>query len=129
MYLIQPLLIAQTVLLALLGLSIGYHMARAFRDIETHLGDPAFIKWFREAVRKATHHYDIGLAGMIAAISIFTHTNPVTWQNAGIFLFFMFLAAYWDDRADATPKELIVYAIQFIKKILSGNYNHGDPKY
>jgi hypothetical protein len=112
---IAPLLIAQKFFIALLGLSIGYHMARAFRDIETYLGEPGFTKWFKEAFKQAAHHYDIGLAGMIIAINIYLWTNPFTRLNIALFIFFMFLAAYWDDRADAPPKELIRFAIKFLE--------------
>jgi hypothetical protein len=115
---IALLLLTQKFFIALFGLSIGYHMAQAFRDIETRLGETGFIKWFREAVKQATHHYDIGLAGMITGISIYLWTSPFTRINIALFVFFMFLAAYWDDRADAPPQELIIFTVRKMWRIL-----------
>ncbi|MBC2746253.1 MAG: hypothetical protein HF975_04455 [ANME-2 cluster archaeon] len=107
-------------LIGFLGLSIGYHMSREFRDIETHIGEPGFTPWFIGALKKATQLHDLGLLGTILALSIYIPENPLTRTNSAIFLFFMFLAAYWDDRADAPPKDLINFSLDLLKKLLTG---------
>jgi phage shock protein PspC (stress-responsive transcriptional regulator) len=120
MDLTAPLLTSLNILIALFGLSLGYHISQAFREIETYIGQPAFRLWFIAALKKSTQRYDIGLAGMIAGISLYLNVSPLCRSNAAILLFFMFLAAYWSDRSDAPPTELIHFAFGFIRKLLSG---------
>ena len=102
-------------LIAYLGLCIGYHVVRAFRDIETQIGQPGFSVWLRGALDRAMHHHDIWIAGIIACICVYQWTTPFTNLNVAIFMVTMSFAAWWDDKHDAPPKELVTAFIHYLK--------------
>lgn len=116
MFELEDILLIQTFIIAYYGLSVGYHIALAFRDIESKIGEPGFYKYLKLAIKQAVHHYDIGILFIIIAISFITETNPVTYFNIGVFLFGIGFAAYWDDKHDAPPKELVAEFIAIVKK-------------
>lgn len=113
------ILYIQTGLFIYLGLSIGYHVSRAFRDIESVLGEPGFVLWLRKALDNTIHHHDIGIMIIILCTGVYLWTDPLTRMNIAGFLFGVGFAAYWDDKHDAPPNQLITDALIVLKNIIT----------